>query len=232
MNNNHILLLHGALGSASQFDELKLALDKFFTVHLLNFSGHGGASVPKEGFSLDLFEKDVTDYLQQHQLENIPVFGYSMGGYVALSIATKHPDKFSGLFTLATKMKWNPESAMKEAGILAPEIIHSKVPRFAEQLESRHHPADWKLVMEATAGFMKKLGDKPLTDDMLSSIKISVRMAVGDRDKMVSVEETKQTCSLFEKGSLLVLPQTPHPLESVSTSRLVYEISEFFLIRS
>ena len=38
----NLLVLHGAIGSKSQFDSIASLLDNQFDIHLLNFSGHGG----------------------------------------------------------------------------------------------------------------------------------------------------------------------------------------------
>ncbi|CAF3356859.1 unnamed protein product, partial [Rotaria sp. Silwood2] len=40
-------------------------------------------------FSIELFADDVVTYLEKNNLENIDVFGYSMGGYVAFSLQLK-----------------------------------------------------------------------------------------------------------------------------------------------
>ena len=91
----HLLLLHGALGSLEQFDELETRLSKKFIVHTLNFSGHGGLPIPEEGFSIELFAKDVLNYLNNKKIDSINIFGYSMGGYVALYLAVHHPNPVS-----------------------------------------------------------------------------------------------------------------------------------------
>ncbi len=39
-----LLLLHGALGAQSQFDELKKKLEMVYECHSLDFYGHGSSS--------------------------------------------------------------------------------------------------------------------------------------------------------------------------------------------
>ena len=43
----HIILLHGALGSENQFSQLKESLADKFEVHSMNFEGHGGKTSNK-----------------------------------------------------------------------------------------------------------------------------------------------------------------------------------------
>jgi len=46
----HLLLLHGALGSKEQLAALALKLKDKYVVHTLNFNGHGGRPFPKSLF--------------------------------------------------------------------------------------------------------------------------------------------------------------------------------------
>ena len=82
----NILILHGAIGSKDQFELLKHQLVKKYNVHSINFSGHGG-EVFKSKFNIAQFAEDVLNYLNSKNIESIDVFGYSMGGYVALYLA-------------------------------------------------------------------------------------------------------------------------------------------------
>ena len=87
-----LLLLHGALGSTAPFDSIIKPLENTYEVYTLNFDGHGGEPIP-EHFSIDLFTNNVIDFLNTKAIDNITVFGYSMGGYVALNAALKVPQK-------------------------------------------------------------------------------------------------------------------------------------------
>jgi esterase/lipase len=128
-----LLVLHGALGAQQQFEELKTLLESQFTVHTLNFEGHGGRT-SNAPFSMDLFVENVRDYLQENNLSSCSVFGYSMGGYVALKFAAKFPGTVNEIVTLGTKFGWSPEIALKETAMLNPEKIEEKVPKFAAAL--------------------------------------------------------------------------------------------------
>src|SRR5678816_612704 len=88
---NPILILHGALGSASQLGPVKSMMESNgMSVHCLNFSGHGGAPF-QNNFGIEQFADDTLQYIKSHQLEQVTIFGYSMGGYVALWLAKQHP---------------------------------------------------------------------------------------------------------------------------------------------
>ena len=82
-----ILILHGAIGSKDRFDKIADKLDKKFDVLRMNFTGHGGEPIPTTPFSIELFTKNVLDFLNKHEIISIHIFGYSMGGFVALYFA-------------------------------------------------------------------------------------------------------------------------------------------------
>lgn len=223
-----LLILHGALGSSSQFDAIKSELTKRYNIHTLNFSGHGGSELPSE-FSIERFADDVLRYLDKHQIESIDIFGYSMGGYVALYLARHYPKRVGRIFTLATKFKWTPEIASKETAMLNPEKIEEKVPAFAKDLERRHQPSDWKQLMRITSEMMIQMGNlNPLKENDFEKITHTVRIAVGDKDQMVTLEETIDTYRKLQNASLIVLPQTQHPVEKVDIKRLASELMGFF----
>lgn len=226
-NKVDLLLLHGAIGSSIQFYDLKILLSESYNVHTLNFSGHGGLPLPNSSFSIKVFESDILNYLDKNNIAAIHHFGYSMGGYISLSFAANYPDRVHSVFTLATKFKWNSETAAHETKFLKSELMMQKVPEYVSQLKNRHHPTDWDLVVKATSKFMIDLGNIPLGQDCFQRINCPVRLSVGDKDKMVSVDETSEVIKLLKNGSLLILPDTYHPLELVNADRLVYEITEF-----
>ena len=224
----NLLLLHGALGSAAMLAPLKEALQGSYKVYTLDFSGHGGKPLPQEPFSMQRFAQDIRQFMDEQQLDQTHIFGYSMGGYAALSLALEHQTRIRSIYTLATKFSWSVEAAEKETRMLVPERVEEKVPAFAATLAQRHAPQDWKQVMRQTAGMMRSLGQSPLlTPDTLPQLQLPVQLAVGDRDNMVTVEETLWACRLLPDARLQVLPNTRHPFETLSIPDLSQHIRQF-----
>ena len=124
---NPLILLHGALGSAAQLDQLSGLLKPCYSCCTLNFSGHGGTPMP-DAFSIGLFAGDVLRFMAASNIEKADFFGYSMGGYVALYLAANHPERVGKIITLATKFAWTPESASREIRMLDPQKIAKKIP--------------------------------------------------------------------------------------------------------
>ncbi|PZF71104.1 alpha/beta fold hydrolase [Taibaiella soli] len=225
----HILLLHGAIGAADQLKPLADKLSKDFTVHILNFSGHGGEPFSEQPFSIPLFAEEVLAYLDQNGIEQVNIFGFSMGGFVGMYLAKHYPKHVLKLMTLATKFDWNKEIAEKEKQMINPEKITAKVPAFAESLEKRHTPNNWKEVLARMADMITALGEKnAMTTEDYAAIEIPVLMLLGDRDKMVTLDETLRVYKTLPNAQMGMLPATGHPIEQADLDLVGFYINRFF----
>ncbi|KYG78659.1 pimeloyl-ACP methyl ester carboxylesterase [Roseivirga ehrenbergii] len=216
-----LILLHGALGSASMFEGLTNKLKGNFEVHTLNFSGHGGAPVNEEGFGIEVFAEELQAIITKHKLEGADIFGYSMGGYVALYLAASKPNLIGKIVTLGTKLTWTAEGAEEETARLNPELMKEKVPQYAALLKERHGKKQWKQVIWQTAGMMLELGDEPLlTMENLPLITNQVTILLGADDTMVGKEESENVATILPNGKFISIPNMPHPLEKVDLDTL------------
>lgn len=223
-----LLILHGAAGSKQRFDAIAASLKSNFDVFRMNFSGHGGETMPDDPFSIELFSKDVIQFLNSNEIRQINIFGYSMGGFVGLYLASHFPERVARVFTLGTKFNWNKETVKQQIRLLDPETIEEKLPEYAEELKLIHNPNDWREVIEKTVEMLNDMGKKnPLSDNDLTSLEIPVLIGMGDRDNLVIIEESVFSFRLLKKGQLLVIPDTPHPIHNVNVEVLSREIIRF-----
>lgn len=225
----NLILLHGALGHSSNFEPYEQYLSEHFIIHKILFRGHGDTSVPSEGINMSVYVEQLHQYCEEHTLQEVDIFGYSMGGYVALSYALQYPGKVSSILTLATKLNWTEEGAIKESKMLNPEVIAEKVPRYAAQLAAMHGAEHWKQLLPAIADMMIDLGKHPLlTVENYARINTRVQLMLGDKDAMVTLDETLQAAKTIPEALLAVLPDTKHPIEQVRTGLLIGLMKDFW----
>jgi pimeloyl-ACP methyl ester carboxylesterase len=223
-----ILMLHGALGTQAQFLPLRSLLEEQYSLHTLDFMGHGQAEPAPEGISVPLLAQQVLDYLDAQQLSSIPLLGYSMGGYVAMYLARHYPQRVSKVITLATKYHWNAAIADKEVKMLDAAVIEQKVPAFATALQQRHTRHNWKQVLSHTAALMQQLGVQPLLAAAdYAAITTPALLMLGDRDTMVTLTETVEVYRALPQAQLAVLPNTPHPLEKAEPALVAALLQRF-----
>lgn len=223
-----LLLLHGALGSQEQFDELKNALKDDYKIHSINFSGHGRVPSHHHAYTIQNFAHEVLDWMNQKFIQTIDIFGYSMGGYVALWLARFYPERVGRVYTLGTKLRWNEEEAQKEIKMLNADKIAEKVPAFATALANRHGEHEWKSVLAKTALMMYDLGHTHLTDQDFIKIEHTLILGLGSKDNMVSHQETDYCRHLIKNSQLRILEEMPHAIEQIPVEILKQEILLFF----
>ncbi|MBO9205154.1 MULTISPECIES: alpha/beta fold hydrolase [Niastella] len=224
----HLLLLHGALGSKDQFQPLVHLLEDTYQVHTFNLSGHGGQPLPGSAFTIQSFSEHVARYIQDMNIKTVNVFGYSLGGYIAMYLAQQMPDTITKVVTLATKFHWDEKTASKEVKLLDSKTIQEKVPAFAEQLQQRHAPVNWTSLLDKTKELLINLGtNNTLQLEDYTGINTPCLVLLGDRDKMVTLEETLAVYKQLPNAQLGVLPATPHAFEQVNLSLLAFMIRKF-----
>ena len=225
----HLILLHGALGDGTQLAPLAERLGRERSTTVLELEGHGATPLRGRSLRIESFADAVLGAMDQAGIAQADFFGYSMGGYVALYLAATAPDRVARVATLATKLAWTPEVADRECALLDAATIRAKVPKFAASLEAKHAAAGWEALLAHTADLLRDLGARPrITDEMLASIKHPVRIAVGDRDATVTIDECVTAVRRIPNGELEVHPRTPHPFEKAPVERLARSLSEFF----
>lgn len=219
---NPVLILHGALGSASQLEPVRKSFEQQgLQAHTLNFSGHGGESFQR-AFGIEQFSEDTLRYMDAHRLDRVDIFGYSMGGYAALWLAQSQPNRIGKIVTLGTKFDWSIESASKEVTKLNAEKILEKIPAFARILEHRHAPNDWKMLLQKTSDMMMRLGERPLlTEIILKQIFHPALICLGDQDDMADCKYSEAVATYLPGGKFQLLENTPHPIEKVDLQKLV-----------
>lgn len=223
----NLLLLHGALSDKNQFDELIPMLEEVYAVHAISFPGHGTEPLRNYHFSIESFSAFVHEYIIEHSLSQPLIFGYSMGGYVGLYLASKIPDAVCGVVTLGTKVDWTVENAAKEVRQLNPDKIIEKVPKFAERLSKIHGSDNWREVVVRTGQLMTELGNNSLHENDYKNIEVPVIVIIGDKDSMVDLNSSKSSCELILDSRFVVLQNTEHPFEKADLSLLADILNNF-----
>lgn len=222
-----LILLHGALGDAKQFQPLCKQLASDFDVLTPDFPGHGNSDETLKEYTIENLSAFLLAYMQSLKAPAY-VFGYSMGGYVALWTACHYPERFKGIITLATKLDWNPESVAKETAFLDPDRMLEKIPAYAKLLEERHHKHHWKDVLKGTVYLMTALGNYPLLNrEICSRLMLPVWMGLGDRDTMITIDETRTVQQAIPQSAFYTLPNTAHPIEKVDLDWMAFMIRKF-----
>ena len=107
-NGKPMLIIHGFLGMNDNWKSLGTQFAaQGFQVHALDLRNHG-KSFHSNDFSYELMAEDVKQYCEFHQLTNVILLGHSMGGKVAMLLASTYPDLVSKLIIADIGPKYYP----------------------------------------------------------------------------------------------------------------------------
>lgn len=205
-----IILIHGALGTAAEMKPVGHLLEADFSVHYYEIPGHGSRADEKESYTIQGVLADFKNYLNTFQ--SVYVFGFSLGGYLALMAAQQGEERIKGIVTLGTKLNWSKEEAEKEVGNLSMDFLKVKAEVFFNYL-AELHGEQLESLCDATAKFMLELGSDPqLTPESVAAISIPVRMGRGGKDRMVDAISTQEIVDAIPHGVYWEIPSWPHPI--------------------
>lgn len=215
----NLILLHGALGTSTQMKKIEEHFMSHYKVYRLTFYGHGeNADVPS--FSIAQMVDQLREFIVKEKLVNFSIFGYSMGGYVALKYAMKSVFGIENIFTFGTKFNWTRVNASKEVQKLNPELMIQKVPHFVDWLKQQHG-SNWEKVVLNTADMMKSLGENnQLANDDLSKINCLVTISLGIEDGMVTIEESNEINKRLRQSRMLVFENAGHDISTLTEDHL------------
>jgi len=224
---NDLILLHGAMGSSDSLEDLKQVLSTSFNCHSFNFGGHGKEAFNKEGFGIEYFANELKEFIEVKHLNKPHIFGYSMGGYVALYLASQEPNSLGKIVTLGTKFGWSPEAAEKETSRMNPDVMEEKIPAYTQKLE-QVHGQQWKELVWQTGAMMIELGEAPLLNiDSLNKVGNRTLVMRGSEDQMVDDVESKWAVAHLPKGQFKLLEGQPHPIEKLDLQLLSESLIHF-----
>lgn len=94
-----LIILHGLLGSLRNWHTTALQLGKRLHVTSLDLRNHG-ESPHHSIHTLDAMSADVESWMDEQDLDSAYILGHSMGGKVAMRMASSAPDRIIGLIVL------------------------------------------------------------------------------------------------------------------------------------
>ncbi|MFB9107187.1 alpha/beta fold hydrolase [Flavobacterium gyeonganense] len=86
-----IIFIPGFASSGEVWNETKAAFEKDFICYTLTMAGFAGVK-PQPDSSFENWKTGIADYIKDNKIEKPIVIGHSMGGGLALALASDYPD--------------------------------------------------------------------------------------------------------------------------------------------
>ncbi len=97
-----VVLIHGWCIDRSYWSHQVAALCDQYQVVALDLAGHGESGQNRDLWTVEQFGKDVSELINQLELEQVVLVGHSMGGDVMLETALLQKDKVRGIIGIDT----------------------------------------------------------------------------------------------------------------------------------
>ena len=242
-----VLLIHGFPLNNYLWD---LQLDELAGIARLvtpDLRGHGATPPTEPPYSLEMFGDDCVALLDHLGLtEPVVVAGLSMGGYIALDLARRHPERVSGLILAATRAGADSEEAkagrddmarlVRKEGVAA--VADRMLPKLLAPDSYRELPDLVEFVRdimlatseEGVVGALAAMRDRPDSTPLLSQIQVPTLVVHGQEDQLIPADEARATAAALPHGELVLIPEAGH-LPNLEQPGLFNETVRIFLER-
>jgi pimeloyl-ACP methyl ester carboxylesterase len=214
-----LVLLHGAYMTINAFGALLPGLAATRQVIAPEFQAHGHTADADRPLTYEQLADDTAALLRHIGVENVDVFGYSMGGGVSLQLAIRHPELVRKL--VAASATFNTGGAHPEMfemiETITPELFAGS-PFEAAYLETAPNPGDFPRLVEKLKALDLTPQDWP--PESIRGIAAPTMVVIGDSD----ATRPEHAVEMFKllgggvmgdlaglpKSQLAVLPGTSH----------------------
>ena len=234
-----LLLLHGGLFNIDlQFGELIDGLSARRQVIATDFQAHGYTNDIDRPLGTVGLASDVVGLLKELDVPQVDLFGFSVGGAVALYLAIKHPELVRKAVVSSVPFRVEGERPENAAvGEMKVEMI-AGTPMEAEYLAKSPHPdlEHLQTLLTKLGGYDR--GTAGWTDDHIRGIAAPTLITVGDCDA-VKLDHAVRFLQLrggdvngdfvgVPTSQLAVFPGTTH-FNGLSRTNLVHDVVTTFL---
>ena len=180
-----LVLLHGGLGTIGMFEQLLPALAANRQVIGVDLQAHGHTADIARPLSFELMADDIAALIKLLGFEQVDLFGYSVGGGVALRTAIQHPDVVRKLVLVSTPFKsdaWYPEvrAGMKSMNAEAAKAMVGS-PMHQAYVNAAPNPENWTTLVTKTGQLISQEYD---WSQGVATIKLPTMIVVGDADSI------------------------------------------------
>jgi pimeloyl-ACP methyl ester carboxylesterase len=144
----NLVLLHTLRTQLDIFERLIPRLAQAFTVHALDYPGHGFSDIPSSNYRPEFFIRSVEAFLEHADLTEVTLAGVSIGGAIPLVIAAKRNPRVTKVVSI------NPYDYGKGMGIRRGNLVArlvftlAKVPVLGETVMRLRNPLLERRIME------------------------------------------------------------------------------------
>ncbi len=237
-----IVLIHGLFGNLDNLGLLARDLVQDYQVLSIDLRNHG-LSFHSAIHDYEAMAQDVIDLLQHLSLENVTLIGHSMGGKVAMKVASlasanvnqlvvldmapvhystrRHDNVFAGLLAVEQQQ---PTSRKQALEILAQHIEIDGVRQFlSKSLYKEHDHLTWRFNVDSLHENYSKI----LAWETLNPVATATLFVKGADSDYLQAEHQSQIQAQFPNAKAHVIANTGHWLHAEKPAEVLRVIRRF-----
>jgi 3-oxoadipate enol-lactonase len=222
-----LILIHGFPLDRRMWQAQFAGLSDVAEVHAVNCPGFGDAPLPSNGWTVDGMADAIADTVTTNTVPTpLVVGGLSMGGYVALAFARRHPHMLRGLILADTRAEADSDDtrggrdraaeAVRKGGTgVQVEAMLPKVFAAGTLAEKPEVVAEFRAVgnaqsPEAVVAALAALRDRPDARPGVGAITVPTLVLVGAEDAVTPLAVAEQLAAGIAGARLIVIPAAGH----------------------
>lgn len=203
-----IILLHGGLVAAdSTFAAYVPELAKTRKVITVDLQAHGHTPDADRPMRFESMADDIAGLITHLNLGKADVFGYSLGGGVALQLSARHPDAVNRLIVTSATFRSDGWSAESRAGMAAMDpVAMQATPLHEMYVQAAPDPAGWTALVTKTR---QLLGENYDWTTDLAAVKARALVINAENDAVLR-PHSEDLAARISKTALQIVPGTTH----------------------
>jgi pimeloyl-ACP methyl ester carboxylesterase len=225
-NGKSVILLHGFCENKAIWQQLMSELSPRARLLAPDLPGFGENTAIHGDMSIDNMAEQIAAWMDEQTIASAPIIGHSLGGYVALALADRFPEKVSRLCLFHSTAQADSQEKQRkrdqtikflEANGVA-TFVKNFIPSLFAPAKREHMKSTIDEVIalaaqtpDATAiAVTRAMRDRPERLEVLKKAAFPCLFIAGREDSAVPYEDMKQQSQLPAQAQLITLENCGH----------------------
>ncbi len=238
-----LVFIHGLSDNLLYWEVLTASLRNDYQVLRVDLRGHGESELGDEEITIDTYVNDLNDLLEELDMSNVNLIGFSLGGAVALDFAVKYSQKVDSMVLMSSfykagdgtrdilcQFKDTLNVSFEEfydfilPKVLCPDVIDEN----KDDLEMLKDIASQDANVEAYIKAVDVCLDVDV-EEYLSEIDVPTLILAGKYDEITTLDMQKDLHEKIENSEFIVLDNVKHNLlVGENNAKILDILNEFF----
>ncbi|EKD71078.1 MAG: alpha/beta hydrolase fold protein [uncultured bacterium] len=217
---------------------------RIFRIISIDLWGFGqSSSANGQAIMMSDYADEVSQLLDHLDIKSAVIGGESMGGYIALAFLEKFPKKVEGLILSDTQsIADSPETKAKREATAVDVIEHGTENLINEFISKALSPDAsektrmfLKYVLEkqdkmAIASALRGMALRHDTSNILANSSLPILILTGEKDKVISPQQSQNMHALAKNSKLIVIPNAGHLSSLEQPKKWINAVIDMFYV--